>query len=635
MFRLPFLVSFLFITGAVLAQDSSRIQSFIERSKAFAAAQPDSAVDYCYQGMRLAEREKDLKGQALILLQLSRINALHHHLELARQFANEALSIFRNLGDKKDIALTYDELGLLDGQANNLAAATADLNRSMKFYEDTSDNEGIALTYHNLGSVYEEKGQVDKALSYYLRSLIQYEHRSLKTEDYFTLLDEISRLYMKKGDRHAALHYLEKGVQGSDTPLLRDTEINLLEEEGKLVESNGDKREALFYYKKELNASKKAGSLEGQASALASIGRMLKKDSTARSLVYLREALVIVEHIRKPELKATIYEALAAVYQQQKNYREAMLALEEHDRLLDSLLLARINSDIVALDTSYRLEKSREEIDQLQETNKKGKAELRIGFIFIIIVLVMLVFLWMYLRKAKGLNRELLESNHVRDTLFSIVGHDLKGPAGNAVKLLEIMEAGSMPADVVKKMTTELRKQSAASLELLNALFEWGKAQLHGVEATPASVGTKPIVEKNISLLAPQAALKNIVITDDTPAELQVYADPNHVDFIIRNLLSNAIKFTHDRGRIELQAVQKGKDIVFSVRDNGIGISKEKQDAFLKTTLPVSFGTKGEKGSGLGLLLIKEFVRANKGHIWLESKEKEGTVFYVSFPMAY
>jgi signal transduction histidine kinase len=312
-----------------------------------------------------------------------------------------------------------------------------------------------------------------------------------------------------------------------------------------------------------------------------------------------------------------------------------MLALEEHDRLLDSLLLARINSDIVALDTSYRLEKSREEIDQLQETNKKGKAELRIGLIFIIIVLVMLVFLWMYLRKAKGLNRELLESNHVRDTLFSIVGHDLKGPAGNAVKLLEIMEAGSMPADVVKKMTTELRKQSAASLELLNALFEWGKAQLHGVEATPASVGTKPIVEKNISLLAPQAALKNIDITDDTPAELQVYADPNHVDFIIRNLLSNAIKFTHDQGRIELQAVQKGKDIVFSVRDNGIGISKEKQDAFLKTTLPVSFGTKGEKGSGLGLLLIKEFVRANKGHIWLESKEKEGTVFYVSFPMAY
>ncbi|MES1159520.1 MAG: HAMP domain-containing sensor histidine kinase, partial [Bacteroidota bacterium] len=206
------------------------------------------------------------------------------------------------------------------------------------------------------------------------------------------------------------------------------------------------------------------------------------------------------------------------------------------------------------------------------------------------------------------------------------------GPAGNTVKLLEIMEAGSLPAEVMKKMTTELRKQSAASLELLNALFEWGKAQLHGVEVSPLSFNTKPVVEKNISLLAPQAALKNIVITDNTPADMRVYADPNHFDFIIRNLLSNAIKFTHEQGSIELRAVKKGKDIVFSVRDNGIGISKEKQAAFLKTTLPVSFGTRGEKGSGLGLLLIKEFVRANKGLIWLESREKEGTVFYVSFP---
>lgn len=635
MLRLHVFAFLLITTSAVFAQDSSRIQSYIERSKAFVETRPDSAVEYCYQGMRLAEQEKDLKGQALVLLQLSRINAFHHHLELARQFANEALSLFRNLGDKKGIALTYDELGLLDGQSNNLTAATADLNRSMKFYEDTSDDEGIAATYHDLGSVYVDKGQTDKALSYFLRALIQYEHRSLKTDDYYTLLDEISHLYMQKGDRHAALHYLEKGVEDSDASPLRDTQITLLQEEGKLMESNGDKKEALFYYKKELDAAKKAGSLEGQATALASIGEVLKKDNTSRSLAYLKEALRVVDRIQKPELKASIYEALADVYQQQNNYREAMAALEEHDRLLDSLMIAKTNSDIIALDSSYRLEESREEIGKLQETNKKGKKELTIGIIVIIIILGMVVLLWIYLRKARRLNRDLSESNHVRDTLISIIGHDLKGPAGNAVKLLEIMEAGGMPADVLKKMTTELRKQSAASYELLNALFEWGKTQLHGVEVRPVLFDTKPVVEKNISLLTPQAVLKNITISDATPPDMKLHADPTHIDFIIRNLLSNAIKFTHEQGRIDIEAGQKGKDIVFSVRDNGIGISKEKQESFLKTTLPVSFGTKGEKGSGLGLLLIKEFISANKGHIWLESKEGEGTVFYVSVPIVF
>jgi len=216
--------------------------------------------------------------------------------------------------------------------------------------------------------------------------------------------------------------------------------------------------------------------------------------------------------------------------------------------------------------------------------------------------------------------------------LFSIIGHDLKGPAGSAAQLFALMDTEDFSVEELKGMISELRKQTDASFELLQTLFEWGCAQLQGVQVKPEWIDTQPIIQKNIALLSRQAALKNITINDHSPADTRIFADPNHVDFIIRNLLSNAIKFTYENGHIDLEAWQNDKEMIFAVKDNGIGISPAQQIVFLKTNLQVSFGTKGEKGSGLGLLLIKEFLQANQGRIWLESKEGEGATFYFTFP---
>lgn len=197
-----------------------------------------------------------------------------------------------------------------------------------------------------------------------------------------------------------------------------------------------------------------------------------------------------------------------------------------------------------------------------------------------------------------------------------------------------MMEAGALPPDQHNKLFSELKKQSVASFDLLNALFEWGKTQLDGVEVKAEDFKTKPLIQKNIELLRQLAERKYITLTDETPDGISIHADPNHFDFIVRNLLSNAIKFTHEHGRVGINSTADGNEITFSVKDTGIGISEEKQAAFQKTNMPVSFGTKGEKGSGLGLLLIKEFIQANKGRIRLNSRQGEGSIFYISFPAA-
>lgn len=617
------------------ASDNEKLKLYLELSQDYTTAQPDSAVYYANRGLQLSEKQNNWNAQAVLLLQLGRINAVHHHDGLARRFYNEALSISRHTRDAAGIANAYDELGLLDAEDQNISSSNQNLNQAMKLYHNSRDSSGIIKSYAQLGKVYEQNGDVEKALSYYQRALAQYERIKQKPEAYFVLLEDVGNLYMKKGKPKIALTYLKEGIDNSRKAGLRDTEVSLLDEEGIAYQEEGQQAKALTTYKEAFEEAKKYKQPEEEAKALINIASVLQKQNSDKSLADLKEAMKIARKIKQPQLEARIYEAMAGVYRQERNYKEAMNALAEQHRLLDSLLQADTAKDIAALDSSYALESSYEKIGNLQQTNKHAKSELQIGWLILISVLVILVLLWLYLRKVKKLNQELKASNKIKDTLFSVVGHDLKGPAASAVQLFEMMETEEFTAPELKGMIVELKKQTTASLELLKSLFEWGRAQLQGIKVNQTDFDPKEIIDRSISLLSPQASQKNITIKDNAPAFLKVHADADHFEFVIRNLLSNAIKFSHPGGIIKVDAKkQDNNDIVFSVADNGIGISKAQQQVFLTGNLNIAFGTAKEKGSGLGLLLTKDFIKANHGRIWLESHENEGSTFFIALPAA-
>ncbi|WDF53335.1 tetratricopeptide repeat-containing sensor histidine kinase [Mucilaginibacter sp. KACC 22063] len=611
------------------APDAEKIKLYLNISKAYMQDQPDSAVHYANLGVKLSEQKNDRESLAAFLEQLGLVNALHNHKELARSFFNEALNIFRRLHDVSGIARTYDQLGVLDKDEK-------DIGRAMQYYRDTRDSSGVIASYEAMGKLNEEKGNFDKAISYYSRALAQYENRKKEPEAYFQLLENIGQLYLKKGDTKTAMHYLEEGISKSRRQASRDTEVHLLNTDGKALEQAHDENKALNTYKQALSEAKKYHEADEQAEALISIAGILKKQDAATSISDLKQALSIAENLKEPKLQARIFAALAGVYRQQKNYNEAIAALEEQHRLVDSLLNADTVKDIAALDSSYALESSREKVGTLEKVNRIEGRELLFGIIALIAVIIALILLWVYLRKVKKLNEELRASNQVKDTLFSVIGHDLKGPAGSAAQLFEMMETEDFTEAEMKGMIAELRKQTTASLELLKALFEWGKAQLQGIKVNPTDFSAKPVVERSITLLSQQAAQKHIDIRDNIPNYVALKADADHFEFIIRNLISNAIKFSYQGGAIEIDAQMpaKKKEIIFSVKDTGIGISKDQQSVFLTSNLKVNFGTNKEKGSGLGLMLTKDFVKANNGRIWLESEEGNGTTFYIAMPSA-
>ncbi len=230
---------------------------------------------------------------------------------------------------------------------------------------------------------------------------------------------------------------------------------------------------------------------------------------------------------------------------------------------------------------------------------------------------------------------KLRQLNATKDKFFSIVAHDLKNPFNAIMGFSNLLSEAYDNFDE-KQRKTFIRNISEASentYKLLQNLLEWSRTQTQSIEYKPDAIDLSKIINSNISVLKSSATNKDITITMKVPSNTTAFADENMARTVIRNLLSNAIKFTRPGGKIEITAYRTGNYIEVCVADNGIGISKENQKKLFKIDEQFkSYGTSNEQGSGLGLILCKEFVEKNGGTIWVESKYGEGSKFKFTLP---
>ena len=178
-----------------------------------------------------------------------------------------------------------------------------------------------------------------------------------------------------------------------------------------------------------------------------------------------------------------------------------------------------------------------------------------------------------------------------------------------------------------------IRQSSKSAFELLNNLLEWARAQTGKVVYAPKIFNLSKLIEENIALLKSNADQKDITIGKAMPEGINTFADEQMISTILRNLISNGIKFTHKGGEIRIAVEQTEKEIIISVADNGIGIESERIQDFFRIDKNTSTpGTNNEEGTGLGLILCKEFVGKHNGKIWVESMRGRGSVFYFTLP---
>jgi len=225
----------------------------------------------------------------------------------------------------------------------------------------------------------------------------------------------------------------------------------------------------------------------------------------------------------------------------------------------------------------------------------------------------------------------LRELNAEKDKFFSIIAHDLKSPfnaiLGFSDLLLEqINEKNFTEIDAYAKI---IGQSSQRAYDLLMNLLEWARAQTGKLVFTPELFNLKDLIDENIALLNSNANQKAITINEDIPDEVIAFADKQMIGTVLRNLISNAIKFTHQGGEIKISVKKSEKEILISVIDNGIGIEPDRiNNLFHINTSNSTPGTNNEHGTGLGLILCKEFLEKHGGKIWAESKQGKGTVFH-------
>ena len=233
--------------------------------------------------------------------------------------------------------------------------------------------------------------------------------------------------------------------------------------------------------------------------------------------------------------------------------------------------------------------------------------------------------------------KKLREANATKDKFFSIIAHDLKNPFNSIVGFSDLLlkNIDKYDKDKILNFVKNINNSSKQAFILLENLLLWARSQSGNIEFYPTKNNLKNIIQENILLAENQANNKEIQIENHITDDYFVFCDKNMINTVIRNLLTNAVKFTTNKGKITtaIKLIENNYEVTIS--DTGVGISPENIDKLFRIdSKHQTLGTADEKGTGLGLILCKEFIEKHKGKIWAESEKGKGSDFKFTLQIA-
>ncbi len=329
------------------------------------------------------------------------------------------------------------------------------------------------------------------------------------------------------------------------------------------------------------------------------------------------------------------------------------MALNLHSQVIDSLDFAKngqkseLISDSGNTVTEEKLiEKKDINLPTESIINRESKIYTIPGIIIALLLATNITLLVFYLRKVKESksntllmskqNAALHDANNTKEKFLSILGHDLKNPFNSVLGFsnLIIDQWESLDDKERFQITNEIYSSVQSIYELLDNLLIWSRTQSKSTKPIRENFDLNESVMQIYDIFRNQANFKRINVRLNITGTKKVFADPNMIATVIRNLLSNALKFTHEGGQIVIRTQRKADAIEFSISDNGKGILPDDlKRIFESKNHRTTKGTASETGSGLGLLLAKDFIQKNNGLIWVESKPGKGSLFSFTLPL--
>ena len=623
----------------VAKDDTSKINLYEEAINYYKNTAPDSAYSLAESGLKVATQIKSQRGEAFMLWQLGSIDRAQGRLVSAKVRLKEAMDIYRILGMKKNIAIVSNDLGVVEGIQGNYETATQFFLDALKIYEAQKDYQGLGQTYIKLGTVNESLNNLDKAGVYYNKAF-ELSKRSGDSVNMAYLYNNMGILEGRKENNTQSFRYFQDGLalcnNGDKFISIR---ISLQLNTGIAYERLGKEDVALAHYDTALKRAREHHLRFDEPNILLNIALLDHAVTRQQKIPILTEALTMAKETDQKNVQVNIYRTLADVFFETGNYKDAYLYQDTSNNIEKEIYSLQKNKEIVNLESLYELDKSQNKIVQLEQQGNERNFQRNVLIVIAAIIAIALIFVLTLYRKTKVLNaelhkgkEELARSNQVKDKMFSIIGHDLRTPTNSILGMLHVLQAekNNMTREDEKEVYRMLKNQSEASLDTLNKLLLWGSRQIKGITLQLENFEVRTVIESNMRLLNENASEKHITLTNKVPGDISIYADVSHFDFIVRNLLSNAIKFSNNNGHIEVGVDEKHSNgfVCFYVKDDGVGVRPEMKNTIFSLNNLSQPGTESEKGTGLGLVLCRDFVEQDGGKIWVESEPGKGSIFY-------
>jgi signal transduction histidine kinase len=352
------------------------------------------------------------------------------------------------------------------------------------------------------------------------------------------------------------------------------------------------------------------------------------------------------------------YDYLSLCYKELGQFDEALAKREQFVVVSDFIQNQKNDQRLLESQNRYEIDTKQSQIESLeserlireQELNaQKNLRNFLYSLIALGVIIVVLIFnlykvkqranneLQEVNEKVRQQNLQLQELNATKDKFFSIIGHDLKGPLNSLTSFSGLLmnHTDRLSKEEIQMLAKDFDKSLKNLLTLLNNLLEWSRSQTGNIEFNPETFDITSLLKENKELLGAQAQNKKISVLEELNGGMFVKAHRQSLNTVVRNLISNAIKFTPDGGLIKLSLKQTNGHVQVSIADTGVGMDAEVLGKLFRLDAKhTTKGTANEKGTGLGLILCKDFVEKNGGKLWVESEEGKGSLFCFTVPSA-
>lgn len=643
----------------VLKKDTEKPEILISLSELYQKRNPTRALEKANQALELSRQLNDKK---LTLKSLMNIGMLNKNIlsdyDQALNYGIQALRIAEKIQDPSLKAQVFFAIGSIYEDANDNYKALENYMQALVLQEQQKESSNIILSLNKLGIINSRLSNYEKALEYHQIALNQ-------SREYGNLSLEASSLYYLAetqkltGNLDEALRQHIEALQIFRKIKESVSEGHSLNRIGGVYSIKKNYERAIENYKVALHIHLANEDWQGVSESYNYIGQVLMaQNNYKQALPFLKKGLEYAETVNSKKLLQASYENLYTCHLGLKNFEE-VIAYKNFYIGISELIVQEENSrELAEMQIKFEIEKKENEINALQEDKAIKELELEkekrnklflIVFCCLILVIAGLLFHLYKLNRKNNLNLQatndqinkqnlqLQELNATKDKFFGIISHDLKGPLNSLTSFsgLLLNHSQSLSKDEIQMLAKDLDKSLKTLFAFLENLLEWARSQTGSIDHKPETIVVKEVIEACFGLLRKSAENKQISLLENVSPELHVTADKNQFHTVIRNFISNAIKFTHQQGTVYIEAKADGTSVEIAVRDNGVGMKKEIQEKLFKLEHKhTSRGTANEKGTGLGLILCKEFIEKNGGSVRVESEEGKGSAFIFTLPKA-